>query len=197
MARIGVSGPIRCGRAAGWASGRRDSAHGTWVSRRALPWRRACCCRRSAAGNPVHVRTMASVGGAMVAGGAAAAGARGARAGRLPGGCWRMAACAHAQARAYSPACARVQARAWVSACAQQPQGALPAQPAAAGARGARAMHVHARVSGQESTARARTPACGCVCVCSCAHVLRVPVRAGERACVGAMTRTSEHANSV
>ena len=65
MARIGVSGPIRGGRATGWASGRRDSAHGTWVSRRALPWRRACCCRRSAAGNPVHVRTMASVGGAM------------------------------------------------------------------------------------------------------------------------------------
>ena len=35
-------GAIRGGRAAGWASGRRDSTHGTWVSRRAVPWRHAC-----------------------------------------------------------------------------------------------------------------------------------------------------------
>ena len=163
MARIGVSGPIRGGRATGWASGRRDSAHGTWVSRRALPWRRACCCRRSAAGNPVHVRTMASVGGAM---GSRVGQQRRERGARGPGaspagvGVWphvrmRRRARIRVQARASKPA------RAWVSACAQQPQGALPAQPAAAGARGARAMHGHARVSGQESTARARTPACG------------------------------------
>ena len=183
MARIGLLGPIRGGRAAGRASGRRDSAHGTWVSRRALPWRRACCCRRSAAGNPVHVRTMASVGGAMGSRVGQQRRERGARGpGASPAGvgvwphvrmrrrariclharaCRRVAACAHAQTRACSPACACAQARAWVSACAQQPQGALPAQPAAAGARGARAMHGHARVSGQESTARARTPACG------------------------------------
>ena len=34
----------------GWACGRRDSTHGTWISQRTLPWRRARCCRRTAAG---------------------------------------------------------------------------------------------------------------------------------------------------
>ena len=48
--------------AVGWARGRRDSAHGTWISRRARSWRRACCCRRAAAGNPTHVRGMACGG---------------------------------------------------------------------------------------------------------------------------------------
>ena len=71
----------------------------------------------------------------------------------------RMCACAGA--RVFACMRARASPCMWGGACAQQPQGALPAQPAAAGARGARAMHVHARVSGQESTARARTPACG------------------------------------
>ena len=48
-----------------WACGRRDSTHGTWVSPRALSWRRARCCRRTAAGNLVHVRDKASARGAM------------------------------------------------------------------------------------------------------------------------------------
>ena len=48
--------------AVGWARGLRDSAHGTWISRRARSWRRACCCRRAAAGNPTHVRGMACGG---------------------------------------------------------------------------------------------------------------------------------------
>ena len=120
MARIGVSGPIRGGRTTGWASGRRDSAHGTWVSRRALSLRRACCCRRSAAGNLVHVRAMASGGGAIgerVGQRRRARGVRGpgvfsADVGVWPHVCMRRRARIRVQARASKPA------RAWVSACA-------------------------------------------------------------------------------
>ena len=120
MASIGLSGPIRCGRAVVWASGRRDSAHGTWVSRRALSLRRACCCRRSAAGNLVHVRAMASGGGAMgerVGQRRRARGVRGpgvfsADVGVWPHVCMRRRARIRVQARASKPA------RAWVSACA-------------------------------------------------------------------------------
>ena len=73
----------------GWARGRRDSTHGTWVSRHALSWRRARRCRCTAAGKPDHVRRALRRRRDGAVGGAAAAGARAARARRPPGGCGR------------------------------------------------------------------------------------------------------------
>ena len=109
---VGLSGRIGSVVALGWTRGRRDSTHGTWVSRHALSWRRARRCRCTAAGKLEHVRRAERRRRDGGAGGAAAAGARGARAGRLLGGRWRVAACVHAQARAYSRTSAREQARA-------------------------------------------------------------------------------------
>ena len=67
----------------GWARGRRDSTHGTWVSPRALSWRRARCCRRTAGGNLVHVRAVAGAGGAVGSRGGGGSGRAG-RTGREP-----------------------------------------------------------------------------------------------------------------
>ena len=75
--------------ALGWTRGRRDSTHGTWVSRHALSWRRARRCRCTAAGKPDHVRRALRRRRDGAVGGAAAAGARATRARCPPGGCGR------------------------------------------------------------------------------------------------------------
>ncbi len=72
-----------------WTRGRRDSTHGTWVSRHALSWRRARRCRCTAAGKPDHVRRALRRRRDGAVGGAAAAGARATRARCPPGGCGR------------------------------------------------------------------------------------------------------------
>jgi hypothetical protein len=99
--------------ALGWTRGRRDSTHGTWVSRHALSWRRARRCRCTAAGKLEHVRRAERRRRDGGAGGAAAAGARGAGrdVGVWPHVCMRRRARIRVQARASKPA------RAWVSAC--------------------------------------------------------------------------------
>ena len=93
---VGLSGRIGSVVALGWTRGRRDSTHGTWVSRHALSWRRARRCRCTAAGKLEHVRRAQRRRRDGAVGGAAAAGARAARARRPPGGGGRASAAVRA-----------------------------------------------------------------------------------------------------